>query len=783
MLIWQRVLSFALVAVVAISTITAFSRSAAAVSASDWKAGNIIGDAVFTDKSSMNVGQIQTWLDRRLQDCDYHGTQASEFGGTDYDGDGVVTRAEYGRMRGNPAPFTCLNNYYEVPKTSPGPTIPASSYGQAARPSGSKSAAQLIYDAAQAYNISPRVLLVKLGTESAGPLTSDTWPFKNQYLYAMGAHCPDSGPGGSANCDSNYAGFSLQMREAAKLLRWYLDNMTKSWWAYKKPYATNYILWNVVERGCGGSNVYIQNKATAALYTYTPYQPNAAALANVYGTGDNCSAYGNRNFWRVFSDWFGSTHYTTRGAIGAKFNAFGGNSGILGEPQMNEWCALTQGGCYQRFESGSIYWTSNTGAWVVRGGIRTTWGSYDSINGPFRYPTADEQSIAGGTRQLFQGGDIYWSSGNGAHGVRGGVKNRYVTLSGTASYLGFPTSSEIIANNGVFQRFEGGNIYWSSDTGAWNTRGAIQSRYLVLQGTRSILGFPIADESTVSGGSYQPFQKGSIYWSAATGTHQIYGAINSRYQALGGASGNLGFPTSAETGGANSSYQSFENGAIYWSPKTGAWPISNSMQSHYSAFGGNSGQLGHPIGSEKETSDGLYQSFENGAIYIKTGEDAQIVRGAIKSRYLKLGGSSSTLGYPTSGEIAVPGGVYQQYEDGRIYWSAETGARAVTGDVLLQYSSVGGESGILGYPQGPVKPAYDGNYQAFQRGRIYSSIGSGAHIIRGGILGKYLSSLTDAERLGLPTSNESSNQLGEVSQSFEGGSISWKDGRSTIEYH
>lgn len=71
----------------------------------------------------------------------------------------------------------------------------------------------MIFNAAQQYQISPKVLLVKLGTESAGPLTGDRWPLSSQYAYAMGAHCPDHGPGGSANCDSNYAGFSIQMSE------------------------------------------------------------------------------------------------------------------------------------------------------------------------------------------------------------------------------------------------------------------------------------------------------------------------------------------------------------------------------------------------------------------------------------------------------------------------------------------------------------------------------------------------------------------------------------------
>lgn len=276
--------------------------SVAAVSASDWKAGRIIDDTVFMDANSMSVSDIQNFLNSRVPSCDTNGTKpASEFGRSD------LTHAQYAASRGWPGPpYVCLKNYYEVPKSSPGPGIPANNYSGSI-PSGAISAAQMIYNAAQKYSINPKVLLVMIQKESAGPLTTDTWPLQSQYTYAMGAHCPDSGPGGSANCDSNYAGFSLQIAESAALLRWYIDSMSQSWWQYKKPYETNSILWNVAQTGCGAGNVYIESKATAALYTYTPYQPNAAALANMYGTGDGCSAYGNRNFWRIYNDWFGSS--------------------------------------------------------------------------------------------------------------------------------------------------------------------------------------------------------------------------------------------------------------------------------------------------------------------------------------------------------------------------------------------------------------------------------------------------------------------------------------------
>ena len=50
----------------------------------------------------------------------------------------------------------------------------------------------------------------------------------------------------------------------------------------------------------------LENRATVALYVYTPYQPNEAALAAGSGTGDYCSSYGNRNFYNYFTKWFGN---------------------------------------------------------------------------------------------------------------------------------------------------------------------------------------------------------------------------------------------------------------------------------------------------------------------------------------------------------------------------------------------------------------------------------------------------------------------------------------------
>lgn len=315
-----------------LSLVLGVQAPAFAADASAWRAGRIIDDSLFTNPNDMSVADIQNFLNAKVPVCDTWGTQkATEYGSS-------LTHAQYAASRGWPGPpYVCLRDYYEVPKTTPSSSAPVSSYtNNGTPPPNSVSAAQMIFNAAQRNGISNKALLIKIATESRGPLTGDNWPLQSQYTYAMGAHCPDSGPNGAANCDPNYAGFSIQVSEAAALLRGYLDNMTQPWWPYKKPFQNNNVLWQnaagsfpnpsgVLTRydsnangtvdgndamGCGYGSVYLESRATAALYTYTPYQPNSESLNKMYTTGDSCSSYGNRNFWRTWVDWFGATNYT-----------------------------------------------------------------------------------------------------------------------------------------------------------------------------------------------------------------------------------------------------------------------------------------------------------------------------------------------------------------------------------------------------------------------------------------------------------------------------------------
>lgn len=248
------------------ATLMIATHTASAAPVVGFNSGNIIDDFVFTNASTMDPDQIQRFLNSKVPTCDTWGTQPSEFGGG--------TRAQWGTARGTPPPYTCLKDYYE----------------------GGKSAAQIIYSAAQDYQINPQILIVLLQKEQS--LVTDTWPLSTQYRTATGYGCPDTAP-----CDSQYYGLTNQIRKSALMFRSIL-NSSPTWYT---PYilGSNYIQYNP-QASCGGSVVNIENRSTQALYNYTPYQPNQAALDAGYGSAPPCGAYGNRNFYLYFTDWFGT---------------------------------------------------------------------------------------------------------------------------------------------------------------------------------------------------------------------------------------------------------------------------------------------------------------------------------------------------------------------------------------------------------------------------------------------------------------------------------------------
>ena len=236
--------------------------SAAAVDGADFRPGDIISDAVFFNADSMGEAQLQAFLNSQVPSC------AGANG------------------------WPCLK---DIRTDSASRAAAGDGHCTAYQGGTGESAARIIVKVAKACRINPQVLVAMLQKEQG--LVTAVSPTERQYRVAMGYACPDTAP-----CDTQYYGFANQVYMAAWQMRQYTNFPDRRYriGAVSIQYHPN--------TACGSSTVNIVNQATANLYNYTPYQPNAAALANLGGVGDACSSYGNRNFWVYMNTWFGPTN-------------------------------------------------------------------------------------------------------------------------------------------------------------------------------------------------------------------------------------------------------------------------------------------------------------------------------------------------------------------------------------------------------------------------------------------------------------------------------------------
>lgn len=231
-----------------------------------------------------------------------------------------------------------------------------------------RTAAQIIWDAAHGKNdaagtaggiaitestgtVSPKVLLVTLQKEQS--LISMTSQNDASLRTAMGYACPDSG-----GCNSAYAGFTKQVENAAWQLRY----------NYERAQGRGFDDYQVGQSFCtsdhNGTNCgTYDNRATAALYRYTPHVYN-----------------GNYNFWNMF--------YNTYGFSGAEYNA-----------TIVSWASSAGGGVYPAVRTGSAV----TITAVLRNTGRTTWRQ-GAVNLGTERPRDKHFSLGRG--------DSGWTSGN-----------------------------------------------------------------------------------------------------------------------------------------------------------------------------------------------------------------------------------------------------------------------------------------------------------------------------------------------------------------------------------
>ncbi len=240
--------------------------------ASKFVAGDLASDAVFFAGNAWSTSTIQAFLNSKGTSC--------------------TTTAAPG----------CLKNYTQSTVSKAADAM-CSAYSGA----NGETAATIIHKVGVACGVNPVTLLVLVQKEQG--LVSSTAPTQRMYDYATGWNCPDSALGCSTNTAAT-TGFFNQVYGAAWQFKRYGYGNDFDWFPVGKVSAIGYN----TDSSCGTKQVAIFDKATAALYYYTPYTPDDASLASYPGEGDACSAYGIRNFWMLFNAWYGSS---TAGSVPA----------------------------------------------------------------------------------------------------------------------------------------------------------------------------------------------------------------------------------------------------------------------------------------------------------------------------------------------------------------------------------------------------------------------------------------------------------------------------------
>ena len=119
---------------------------------------------------------------------------------------------------------------------------------------------------------------------------------------------------------------------------------------------------------------------------------------------------------------------------------------------------------------------------------------------------------------------MFYTPALGAHAVYGPLVPRWRALGFETGVLGYPTSDTAPTADtvGLYEDFQRGSLFWSPATGAHEVRGAIRDRYATLAWERGTLGYPITDEHAVAPGIVRTdFQHGSIDWNTTTGATTV----------------------------------------------------------------------------------------------------------------------------------------------------------------------------------------------------------------------------------------------------------------------
>jgi uncharacterized protein with LGFP repeats len=345
-----------------------------------------------------------------------------------------------------------------------------------------------------------------------------------------------------------------------------------------------------------------------------------------------------------------------------------------------------------------------------------------------------------------------------------------------------------------------------------DAEAAMMAAWEKAGGDTSPLGARRGDVYPVGDGFALDFDGGRMFYTTDTGAKFVYGPILDKYQSVGGPAGSdLGFPSINEVPGLAgpdsrvTTFSASDKPVIFWTPDHGAFVVRGAMNAAWDKLGSSGGVLGAPVGDETYDGELTSQKFTGGQLSWNRQtkqfateppaladqlKDLQVPidpTAAINMAWRTAGGSTGPLGAKEGGQYPIGGdGVAQNFAGGKVFFSPATGANAVESDILAKYESLGGPVGSdLGFPVGNESDGGVGPssricaFSAADKPVIFWTSDHGAFVVRGAMRAAWDKLRGAAGKLGAPVGDQTAD--GDVvSQQFTGGKISWNRAKNTF---
>lgn len=223
--------------------------------------------------------------------------------------------------------------------------------------------------------------------------------------------------------------------------------------------------------------------------------------------------------------------------------------------------------------------------------------------------------------------------------------------------------------------------------------GALQDATGLRQaavGQENFLGEVVSKEE----GKIWTFANACVVYNPQTErAYVIEGDIYRKWLSLGGLNYAIPCTNERSTPDGVGRYSHFNDNtcSIYWSPTTGSWSIMGDIRKKWASLGWEQSPLGYPVTDELPTVDGVgrFNHFAKASsIYWTPETGANMIDGEIRNKWESLGWEGSYLGYPTSDTVDFPdGGRANEFQHGGIYWWGDTGAIDLK-DMVVHYTGL-----------------------------------------------------------------------------------------------